>query len=101
MKKGVRIFMLLIIHHAVVQQKPKSDLTFFSRNYRRQLDHLYYVTDPEKHGGKEDIMCIVEEGFWTAEQYKVGVFCHHYPELKSLNKKKVICQGLVSSPLWN
>ncbi|XP_038584816.1 leucine-rich repeat-containing protein 9 isoform X3 [Micropterus salmoides] len=40
------------------------------RNYRRRLEHLFYIADSEKNSEKEDILCIVEEGFKTAQQYK-------------------------------
>ncbi|XP_071353639.1 leucine-rich repeat-containing protein 9 isoform X2 [Trachinotus anak] len=46
------------------------DTGVFSQNYRRRLEHLFYIADPEKTSEKEDIMCILEEGFKTAEQYK-------------------------------
>ncbi|XP_069571028.1 leucine-rich repeat-containing protein 9 isoform X2 [Brachyistius frenatus] len=37
-----------------------------SQNYRSQLEYLFYITDPEK----EETLCILEEGFKTAEQLK-------------------------------
>ncbi|GLD62379.1 leucine-rich repeat-containing protein 9-like protein, partial [Lates japonicus] len=46
------------------------DTIIFSQNYRRRLEHLFYITDPEKFSEREDILCILEEGFKTAEQYK-------------------------------
>uniref|UniRef100_A0A665WH06 Leucine rich repeat containing 9 n=1 Tax=Echeneis naucrates TaxID=173247 RepID=A0A665WH06_ECHNA len=46
------------------------DTGIFSQNYRRRLDHLFYVADPEKTREKEELMCILEEGFKTAEHYK-------------------------------
>ncbi|XP_034051302.1 leucine-rich repeat-containing protein 9 isoform X2 [Thalassophryne amazonica] len=39
-------------------------------NYRRRLEYLFYVTDPERSSERDDIVCIVQEGFQTAEQYK-------------------------------
>ncbi|XP_039994007.1 leucine-rich repeat-containing protein 9 isoform X3 [Xiphias gladius] len=45
-------------------------VTFSNRNYRRRLDHLFYGADPENKSEKEEILCILEEGFKTAEQYK-------------------------------
>ncbi|KAG7238506.1 hypothetical protein INR49_030779 [Caranx melampygus] len=41
-----------------------------SQNYRRLLEHLFYAADPEKNSEREDIFCILEEGFKTTEQYK-------------------------------
>ncbi|XP_070776726.1 leucine-rich repeat-containing protein 9 [Enoplosus armatus] len=40
------------------------------RNYRRWLEHLFYIADPQKNSEKEDILCILEEGFKTAKQHK-------------------------------
>ncbi|XP_070698683.1 leucine-rich repeat-containing protein 9 [Pempheris klunzingeri] len=42
----------------------------FSQNYKRRLEHLFYVTDPEINCEKEETLSILEEGFKTAEQYK-------------------------------
>uniref|UniRef100_A0A4W6FKF0 Leucine rich repeat containing 9 n=1 Tax=Lates calcarifer TaxID=8187 RepID=A0A4W6FKF0_LATCA len=46
------------------------DTVIFSQNYRRRLEHLFYITDPEKFSERAEILCILEEGFKTAEQYK-------------------------------
>ncbi|XP_029973525.1 leucine-rich repeat-containing protein 9 [Salarias fasciatus] len=39
------------------------------RNHRRRLDYLFYTADPEKCE-REETLCILEEGFKTAEQLK-------------------------------
>ncbi|XP_068436972.1 leucine-rich repeat-containing protein 9 isoform X2 [Clinocottus analis] len=41
-----------------------------SQNYRRRLEHLFYIPDPEKNSEREDILCISEEGFKTTKQNK-------------------------------
>lgn len=50
------------------------NLHLSSRNYRRRLEHLFYVADPEKNDEKQEILSIIEEGFKTAENYKVCIF---------------------------
>ncbi|XP_035023864.2 leucine-rich repeat-containing protein 9 isoform X1 [Hippoglossus stenolepis] len=40
------------------------------RIYRNRLDHLFYAADPEKNCEMEEILCILEEGFKSAGQYK-------------------------------
>lgn len=58
--------------------------TFSSRNYRRRLEYLFYVADPEKNNRKEEILCIIEEGFKTAEQYKVCILLQLFHKLISV-----------------
>lgn len=43
-----------------------------SRSYKRHLEHLFYVSDPEKNE-KEEIMRIIEEGFKENEQHSVSI----------------------------
>lgn len=43
-----------------------------SRSYKRHLEHLFYVSDPEKNE-KEDITRIIEEGFKENEQHSVRI----------------------------
>uniref|UniRef100_A0A669B307 Leucine rich repeat containing 9 n=1 Tax=Oreochromis niloticus TaxID=8128 RepID=A0A669B307_ORENI len=43
-----------------------------SQNYRRQLEYLFYVVDPEKCE-KDETLQILQEGFKTTEQQKVCV----------------------------
>uniref|UniRef100_A0A3Q1ARH7 Leucine rich repeat containing 9 n=1 Tax=Amphiprion ocellaris TaxID=80972 RepID=A0A3Q1ARH7_AMPOC len=50
---------------------PSEDSVYLShRNYRRRLEYLFYVADPEQCEKKETL-CILEEGFKTAQQHKV------------------------------
>uniref|UniRef100_A0A3Q3WLV3 Uncharacterized protein n=1 Tax=Mola mola TaxID=94237 RepID=A0A3Q3WLV3_MOLML len=56
------------LHSLLFSEEPAS----LSQNYRHQLEHLFYITDPKKHNEKEEILCIVVEGFKTVEQYKVS-----------------------------
>uniref|UniRef100_A0A3B4XI37 Leucine rich repeat containing 9 n=1 Tax=Seriola lalandi dorsalis TaxID=1841481 RepID=A0A3B4XI37_SERLL len=37
---------------------------------QRRLEHLFYIAETEKNSEKEELLCILEEGFKTAEQYK-------------------------------
>ncbi|XP_019940178.2 leucine-rich repeat-containing protein 9 isoform X2 [Paralichthys olivaceus] len=48
------------------------DALIHSQNYRRRLEHLFYVVDPEENNAMEEILCILEEGFKSAEQYKTS-----------------------------
>lgn len=41
-----------------------------NRNYRCQLEHLFYVSDPEENEEKE-ILRIIEEGFKVVEEHEV------------------------------
>ena len=41
------------------------------RNYKRRMDYLFYVPDPDKIPEKEDILRTLENGFKAAEQFKV------------------------------
>ncbi|XP_028251518.1 leucine-rich repeat-containing protein 9 [Parambassis ranga] len=45
------------------------DSVSFPQNFRRQLEYLFYTSDPEKCE-KEETLCILEEGFKTAKQQK-------------------------------
>ncbi|KAM9842946.1 leucine-rich repeat-containing protein 9 [Aulostomus maculatus] len=44
----------------------------FYENYRRRLEHLFYIADPEKTDEKEELLCILEEGFKSAKEYKAS-----------------------------
>ncbi|KAA8582195.1 hypothetical protein FQN60_008935 [Etheostoma spectabile] len=77
---GIKINRVVRIHNSALRLRFEDKLhtlqtseesTMFSQNYRRRLEHLFYIADPKKNS-KEDILCILEEGFKTAEQYKVS-----------------------------
>jgi len=42
-----------------------------SRNYKRWLEYLFYVPDPDRSSEENEMLHILEEGFLKAEQYKV------------------------------
>ena len=37
------------------------------------MDHLFYAADPEKNCEMEETLCILEEGFKSAGEYKVCI----------------------------
>ncbi|KAM7375862.1 hypothetical protein PAMP_005628 [Pampus punctatissimus] len=73
---GIKISRVIRIHNSALRLRfedrlhtllsSEESLTF-SQNYRRQLEHLFYITDPEKNSEKDDILCILEEGFKMPE----------------------------------
>ncbi|KAM9341102.1 leucine-rich repeat-containing protein 9 [Symphorus nematophorus] len=69
--------------HSLLASEESS--TFSHRNYRRRLEHLFYIADPEKKDEKEDILRILEEGFKTAEQSKALGIEGAIPLSNSLN----------------
>uniref|UniRef100_A0A8C4GVW8 Leucine rich repeat containing 9 n=1 Tax=Dicentrarchus labrax TaxID=13489 RepID=A0A8C4GVW8_DICLA len=78
---GIKINRVIRIHNSALRLRFEdklhtllaSDESATTQNYRRRLEHLFYTADPEKGSEKEEILCIVEEGFKTAEQYKVCI----------------------------
>ncbi|XP_037343021.2 leucine-rich repeat-containing protein 9 [Pungitius pungitius] len=52
--------------HTLLESK-ESDISSH-KNYRRRLEHLFYVADPEKNDEREEILSILAEGFNTTEQ---------------------------------
>uniref|UniRef100_A0A7N8YKB7 Leucine rich repeat containing 9 n=1 Tax=Mastacembelus armatus TaxID=205130 RepID=A0A7N8YKB7_9TELE len=74
---GIKISRAVRIHNNALRLRFEDklhkcfNLTFSNRNYRRRLEYLFYVDDPDKNTENEDILSIVEDGFKTAEQYKV------------------------------
>uniref|UniRef100_A0A3Q3QI70 Leucine rich repeat containing 9 n=1 Tax=Monopterus albus TaxID=43700 RepID=A0A3Q3QI70_MONAL len=80
---GIKINKVVRIHNSVLRLRFEDklhsllcifefNLPFSSRNYKHQLEYLLYAADPEKNCEKENVLCIVEEGFNTAEQHKEG-----------------------------
>ncbi|XP_070836208.1 leucine-rich repeat-containing protein 9 isoform X2 [Chaetodon trifascialis] len=76
---GIKINRVIRIHNSALRLRFEDKLhtllasdesATFSQNYRRRLEHLFYIADPEKSIEKEDILRVLEEGFKTAEQYK-------------------------------
>ncbi|XP_074516923.1 leucine-rich repeat-containing protein 9 isoform X1 [Sebastes fasciatus] len=79
---GIKINRVIRIHNSALRLRFEDKLhTLLAsqesamsshRNYRRRLEHLFYVADPEKNSEKENILCILEEGFKTAKQYEAS-----------------------------
>nr|XP_020446740.1 leucine-rich repeat-containing protein 9-like isoform X2 [Monopterus albus] len=78
---GIKINKVVRIHNSVLRLRfedklhsllASEDSVTFSQNYKHQLEYLLYAADPEKNCEKENVLCIVEEGFNTAEQHKEG-----------------------------
>ncbi|XP_041810349.1 leucine-rich repeat-containing protein 9 [Chelmon rostratus] len=77
---GININRVTRIHNSALRLRFEDKLhtllagdesaTFSHRNYRRRLEHFFYISDPEKSTEKEEILAILEEGFKTADQYK-------------------------------
>ncbi|XP_053191128.1 leucine-rich repeat-containing protein 9 [Scomber japonicus] len=76
---GIKINRVIRIHNSALRlrfedrlhtlQASEESVTF-SQTYRRRLEHLFYIADPAKKSEKNDILCILEEGFKTPEQLK-------------------------------
>lgn len=62
----------------------KLNVHLSSRSYKRHLEHLFYVSDPEKNE-KEEITRIIEEGFKENEQHSVCI-------LAAVCRRSNICQ---------
>uniref|UniRef100_A0A8C9XFC8 Leucine rich repeat containing 9 n=1 Tax=Sander lucioperca TaxID=283035 RepID=A0A8C9XFC8_SANLU len=71
---GIKVNRVVHIHNSALRlcfEDKLHTLQPSEQNYRRRLEHLFYIADPEKNR-EEDILCILEEGFKTAEQYKAS-----------------------------
>ncbi|XP_044230328.1 leucine-rich repeat-containing protein 9 isoform X3 [Thunnus albacares] len=77
---GIRINRVIRIHNSALRLRfedrlhtllaSEESITFSHRNYRRRLEHLFHIADPEKSSEKDNILSILEEGFKTPEQLK-------------------------------
>ncbi|XP_029316164.1 leucine-rich repeat-containing protein 9 [Cottoperca gobio] len=74
---GIKINRLIRIHNSALRLRFEDKLhtllaseesTLSLQNYKRRLEHLFYAADPERNSEKEDILCILEEGFRTAAE---------------------------------
>ncbi|KAK5857406.1 hypothetical protein PBY51_010654 [Eleginops maclovinus] len=74
---GIKVNRLIRIHNIALRLRFEDKLhtllaseesALSSHNYKRRLEHLFYVADCENNNGREDSLCIVEEGFKTSEQ---------------------------------
>ncbi|KAM3871256.1 leucine-rich repeat-containing protein 9 [Diretmus argenteus] len=76
---GIKINRIIRIHNRALRLRFEDKLThnllaneesaMFSQNYKRCLEYLFYVADPER-SSENEILYIPEEGFKTAEKYK-------------------------------
>uniref|UniRef100_A0A3B3ZSQ7 Uncharacterized protein n=1 Tax=Periophthalmus magnuspinnatus TaxID=409849 RepID=A0A3B3ZSQ7_9GOBI len=74
---GIKINKVIRIHNTALRlrfeeklQMLLSDESSCLTNYRRRLEHLFYVPNPGIVPEKEDLLHILENGFKTAEQFK-------------------------------
>ncbi|XP_056283145.1 leucine-rich repeat-containing protein 9 isoform X3 [Pseudoliparis swirei] len=75
---GIKINRVIRIHNSALRLRFEDKLhtllaskeSASHRNYRRRLEHLFSIADPEKNSEMEDILCILEEGFKTTKQNK-------------------------------
>ncbi|KAK9533678.1 hypothetical protein VZT92_008781 [Zoarces viviparus] len=75
---GIKINRVIRIHNSALRLRFEDKLhTLLSkesissqRNYRRRLEYLFYIADPEKNSERQEILSILEEGFKTTQQNK-------------------------------
>ncbi|TNN84206.1 Leucine-rich repeat-containing protein 9 [Liparis tanakae] len=74
---GIKINRVIRIHNSALRLRFEDKLHTLlaskesaSQNYRRRLEHLFSIADPEKNSEMEDMLCILEEGFKTTKQNK-------------------------------
>ncbi|XP_034531605.1 leucine-rich repeat-containing protein 9 isoform X2 [Notolabrus celidotus] len=77
---GIKITKVIRIHNSALKLRfedrfhnlltSEESATFSQKNYRRQLEHLFYAADPEGNNEREDILSIIEEGFKTTQPNK-------------------------------
>uniref|UniRef100_A0A4W5RBJ4 Leucine rich repeat containing 9 n=1 Tax=Hucho hucho TaxID=62062 RepID=A0A4W5RBJ4_9TELE len=76
---GIKINRIIRIHNRSLRIRFEDKLhtllaseesTMFSQNYKRWLEYLFYVSDPERTSEKNEMLHIPEDGFKTADMYK-------------------------------
>ncbi|XP_041710984.1 leucine-rich repeat-containing protein 9 isoform X2 [Coregonus clupeaformis] len=76
---GIKINSIIRIHNRALRLRFEDKLhtllaseesTMFSQNYKRWLEYLFYVSDPERTSDKNEMLHIPEDGFKTADMYK-------------------------------
>ncbi|KAM6961269.1 leucine-rich repeat-containing protein 9 [Aplochiton taeniatus] len=76
---GIKIGRIIRIHNRALRLRFEDKLhtllaseesAVFSQNYKRWLEYLFYVADPEKSSEKNEVLNILEEGFKSPEMYK-------------------------------
>nr|XP_061824855.1 leucine-rich repeat-containing protein 9-like isoform X4 [Nerophis lumbriciformis] len=73
---GVKVNRVIRIHNSVLRLRFKEKLqsllvredSAFTQNHKRLLEHLFYIADSEQN--TDDVLCILEDGFKTAKEYK-------------------------------
>uniref|UniRef100_A0A8B9JUF2 Leucine-rich repeat-containing protein 9-like n=1 Tax=Astyanax mexicanus TaxID=7994 RepID=A0A8B9JUF2_ASTMX len=68
---GIKINRIIRVHNRVLRLRFEDKL--HSMNYKRFLDYLFYAPDPERSSEGSEVLCILENGFKSAESYKVIV----------------------------
>ncbi|XP_068582596.1 leucine-rich repeat-containing protein 9 isoform X2 [Cebidichthys violaceus] len=75
---GIKINRVIRIHNSALRLRFEDKLhtllaseeSISSQNYRRRLEYLFYIADPETNSEREEILRILEEGFRTTQRNK-------------------------------
>ncbi|XP_062326280.1 leucine-rich repeat-containing protein 9 [Osmerus eperlanus] len=76
---GIKINRIIRIHNRALRLRfedklhtllAREESAMFSQNYKRWLEYLFYVADPESTNEKNEVFYIPEDGFKTPEMYK-------------------------------
>ncbi|XP_041928695.1 leucine-rich repeat-containing protein 9 [Alosa sapidissima] len=76
---GIKVKHIIRVHNRALRLRfenklhsllASKDSQLFSQNYKRGLDYLFYVPDPEHAPEENEILHILENGFKTADHYK-------------------------------
>uniref|UniRef100_A0A1A8V608 Leucine rich repeat containing 9 n=1 Tax=Nothobranchius furzeri TaxID=105023 RepID=A0A1A8V608_NOTFU len=67
--------------HSLINSKESPATSL--RNYRQQLDYLFYIADPERCE-KEETLCVLEEGFTTTHRHETVDREHAIPMSNNL-----------------
>uniref|UniRef100_A0A8C2F4X0 Leucine rich repeat containing 9 n=1 Tax=Cyprinus carpio TaxID=7962 RepID=A0A8C2F4X0_CYPCA len=76
---GIKISRIIRIHNRALRQRFQDKVNSllcrqepspFSQNYKRCMEYLFYVPDPEHSCESDEILPILENGFKTADAYK-------------------------------
>uniref|UniRef100_UPI00398E77B4 leucine-rich repeat-containing protein 9 isoform X3 n=1 Tax=Pristiophorus japonicus TaxID=55135 RepID=UPI00398E77B4 len=76
---GLKINRIIRVHNRILRLKYEEKIqsilnressSYKSENYKKMLEYLFYVFDPELSSGKNEILHILENGFKKAELYK-------------------------------
>ncbi|XP_042565653.1 leucine-rich repeat-containing protein 9 [Clupea harengus] len=76
---GIKIKHIIRVHNRALRLRfenklhsllASKDSQLFSQNYKRGLDYLFYVPDPEHAPEENEVLHILENGFESADHYK-------------------------------